>query len=126
VLAGGALVVTAGERNPGWAPEVETIALPDPNGRVDLEAMLRELARRDILELHVEAGAKLNGALLAAGLVDELLLYVAPAAFGDPARGMFERETGLTELEGRVRFAWHDVARVGDDLRIVARRAAEG
>jgi diaminohydroxyphosphoribosylaminopyrimidine deaminase/5-amino-6-(5-phosphoribosylamino)uracil reductase len=122
VLAGGALVFTAGERNPAWPPEVETIALPDPNGRVDLGAMLRELARRDIVELHVEAGARLNGALLDAGLTDEVLLYVAPAALGDPARGMFERGAGLVDLDRRVAFTWHDVLRVGDDLRIVARR----
>jgi len=70
----------------------------------------------------VEAGAKLNGALLDAGLVDEILLYLAPAVLGDPARGMFERATALTSLATRSEFAWHDVQRVGSDLRIVVRR----
>jgi diaminohydroxyphosphoribosylaminopyrimidine deaminase / 5-amino-6-(5-phosphoribosylamino)uracil reductase len=73
----------------------------------------------------VEAGAKLNGALLAAGLIDEVLLYIAPAVLGDPARGMFELPAPLGALAGRHAFAWHDVARVGDDLRLVARRMEE-
>lgn len=123
--AGGALVVTAGERNPAWAADVEVIALPDGRGRVDLPAMLAALAARGVNELHVEAGAKLNGALLAAGLVDEILMYVAPAVLGDPARGMFERATALATLDGRSEFAWHDVARVGSDLRLVVRRPPE-
>jgi diaminohydroxyphosphoribosylaminopyrimidine deaminase/5-amino-6-(5-phosphoribosylamino)uracil reductase len=122
-LVGGALVITAGERNAAWGPQVEAIALPDGNGRVDLHAMLRELARRDVLELHVEAGAKLNGALLDAGLIDEVLLYIAPAALGDPARGMFERPAALARLDARAEFAWRDVQRIGNDLRVVARLA---
>jgi diaminohydroxyphosphoribosylaminopyrimidine deaminase/5-amino-6-(5-phosphoribosylamino)uracil reductase len=127
VLAGGgALIVTAGECNPAWPADVESIALPDADGRVDLHAMLRELARRDIMELHVEAGAKLNGALMEAGLIDEVLLYVAPAVLGDPARGMFERQPALASLDARAQFAWRDVQRVGSDLRLVARRADGG
>ena len=127
VLAGdGALVITAGERNPQWPASVEVVTLPDGNGRVDLVRMLRELAARHVNELHVEAGAKLNGALLDADLVDELLLYVAPAVIGDPARGMFERATPLASLSQRDEFAFRDIARVGADLRIVARRVGAG
>lgn len=123
VLAGAdVLIVTAGERNPAWPATVETLALPDARGRVDLAALMAALAARDVNELHVEAGAKLNGALLDAGLVDEVLLYMAPAALGDPARGMFERAAPLAALAQRTEFAWHDVQRVGDDLRLVARR----
>jgi len=123
ILAGdGALIVTAGERNPAWPAQVEWLALPDPRGRVDLPALLAALAARGVNELHVEAGAKLNGALLDAGLVDEILLYVAPAVLGDPARGMFERGAPLSSLAARSEFAWHDVQRIGGDLRIVARR----
>jgi diaminohydroxyphosphoribosylaminopyrimidine deaminase/5-amino-6-(5-phosphoribosylamino)uracil reductase len=124
VLEGAAvLIVTAGERNPAWPANVETLVLPDPRGRVDLPALLVALGGRGINELHVEAGAKLNGALLDTALIDELLLYVAPAVLGDPARGMFERSAPLTVLAGRSAFAWHDVQRVGADLRIIARRA---
>ena len=61
--------------------------------------MLRALGERGINELHVEAGAKLNGALLAAGLIDEFLVYLAPTVLGDPARGMFEAsQDGECEL----------------------------
>ena len=122
---GGAWMVTNGERNAGWPEGTEVIALPDAQQRVDLAAMLRALAERGVNELHVEAGARLNGALLEAGLVDELLLYVAPAILGDPARGMFERRLPLAALAVRSRFDWHDVSRVGADLRILARRVEE-
>jgi diaminohydroxyphosphoribosylaminopyrimidine deaminase / 5-amino-6-(5-phosphoribosylamino)uracil reductase len=126
VLAdGNALVITAGERNAHWPASLAVMTLPDGRGRVDLAEMLTRLGARGINELHVEAGAKLNGALLAAGLIDEVLLYMAPAVLGDPARGMFELPAPLAALAGRHAFAWHDVARVGDDLRLVARRLEE-
>ena len=122
VLQGaGALVVTAGPRNGGWPDAIESLALPDAAGRVDLPRLMTVLATREINEVHVEAGAKLNGALLAAGLLDELLLYVAPAVIGDPARGGFERVTPLAALAGRSELAFDAVERIGPDLRIVAR-----
>jgi len=122
VLEGGnALIVTAGERNPAWPKEVEMLALPDAQGRVDLPALMRELAERGINELHVEAGGKLNGALLAAGLVDEVLLYLAPAFLGDPARGVAEWPAPLARLSERIDLSLHAVDRVGEDLRIIAR-----
>jgi len=124
VLDGGtALVVTAGPRNAAWPAGTETLALPDATGRVDLAAMMRTLGANEVNELHVEAGAKLNGALLDAGLVDELLLYVAPSVIGDPARGLFERSAPLAALAGRATLSIDTVDRVGDDLRIVARFA---
>ena len=119
------LIVTAGERNAAWPSHAEAIALPDADGRVDLPGMMRELAARGINELHVEAGAKLNGALLDAGLVDELLLYLSPHVIGDPARGMFERGSIVTSLAQRLEFTWHDIARVGADLRLRALLATE-
>jgi len=121
-LAGGnALIVTAGGANPAWPRGVSTLALPDAEGRVDLSAMMRELAAREINELHVEAGAGLNGALLAAGLVDELLLYLAPCVIGDPARGVATFPGGLVRLADRVVLTLHEVSHVGDDVRILAR-----
>ena len=120
VLAdGNALVVTAGARNAQWP--TECLVLPDDKGRVDLEALLRTLAGRGINELHVEAGAKLNGALLEAGLIDELLIYLAGAVIGDPARGMFEFASPLASLGQRMNLEWTSIERLGDDLRIVAR-----
>jgi diaminohydroxyphosphoribosylaminopyrimidine deaminase / 5-amino-6-(5-phosphoribosylamino)uracil reductase len=122
VLAdGNALVVTAGPRSSRWPASIESLALPDGEGRVDLAELFRALAGRGINEVHVEAGAKLNGALLRAGLIDELLLYYAGALIGDPARGMFESVTPLASLDHRVRVEWTSVERIGDDLRIVAR-----
>ena len=118
---GNALVVTAGSRNDRWPAGVETLALPNAEGRVDLVALLRELARRGVNEVHVEAGAKLNGALITGGLVDELVVYLAPAVIGDPARGMFECAAPLDSLAARVNLDWMSVDRFGSDLRIVAR-----
>ena len=122
VLANGnALVVTGGAAPASLPAGVEKMALPDGAGRVDLVRLMRELARREFNEIHVEAGARLNGALLQAGLVDELLLYVAPAIVGDPARGMFGLPEPLASLAGRIPLAWHSIERIGNDLRIVAR-----
>ena len=116
------LVVTAStEHRARWPNTIETIALPDAQGRIDLVGLLRMLAARGINELHVEAGAKLNGALLATGLVDELLLYLAPAIIGDPARGMFEGPQALTQLSARTELEFVRIDPVGDDLRIIAR-----
>ena len=123
---GGVLIVTAGERNPAWPEGVETMPLPDAQGRVDLAAMLRALADREILELHVEAGAKLNGALLDAGLIDESCCTSRPACSAirrgacSSVRGRSRRSRIATE------FAFRDVQRVGADLRIVARRSRDG
>jgi diaminohydroxyphosphoribosylaminopyrimidine deaminase/5-amino-6-(5-phosphoribosylamino)uracil reductase len=120
------LLVTAGERNAAWPGSLAVLTLPDANGRVDLPAMMRALAARGINELHVEAGAKLTGALLDAGLIDELLLYLAPALIGDPARGMFERAAPLTALRENDGLAWHSIERIGADLRVIARVLHEG
>jgi len=123
---GSVIVVTDGARNPAWPRNVETLALPDSRGRIDLAAMLRELGERGINEVHVEAGARLNGALLQAGLIDEAIVYVAPRVLGDPARGMFELPEPLASLTHAVPLYWHSVDRIGPDLRVVARVAAKG
>jgi diaminohydroxyphosphoribosylaminopyrimidine deaminase/5-amino-6-(5-phosphoribosylamino)uracil reductase len=103
----------------------EVIALPDAGGKVDLAQMMRELARREMNEVHVESGNRLNGALLRAGVVDELVIFLAPQLLGDVARGMFDLGA-LTSLEERVDLDVRDVRRIGPDLRIVARVAATG
>ncbi len=96
------------------------VVLPGQNEQVDLNAMLCDLARRGCNEVLVEAGAVLNGVLLRAGLVDELVLYLAPQLLGDMARGMANLGD-LTALDQRVDLVWQDVRQVGCDLRIVAR-----
>lgn len=99
---------------------VDVLLLPDADGRVNLSALLQELGRRGINELHVEGGFRLNGALVEAGLVDELLLYLAPCLIGDAARGMFNLPA-LLSLDGKQRLNFRDARTVGGDLRILAR-----
>jgi len=94
--------------------------LPSDNGRVDLNAVMRDLAQRGCNEVLVEAGSTFNGALLRAGLVDELLLYIAPQLLGDVARGMAQLGE-LTNLDQRVNLKWQDVRQVGNDLRILVK-----
>lgn len=96
------------------------IALPNVQGKVDLAAMLRDLGTRGTNELHVEAGFKLNGSFLREGLVDELLLYMAPKLLGTGGMGMANFGP-LNTLSEAVPLQMHDVSRIGDDLRLVAR-----
>jgi len=98
----------------------EVVVLPDVAGQVDLLTVLRNLAQRGIYEVLVEAGKTLNGALLRAGLLDELVLYLAPQLLGDAARGLADLGE-LTQLEQRVGLVWQEVRHVGGDLRITAR-----
>ena len=92
---------------------------PGAEAKVDLPAMLQDLARREVNELHVEAGHKLNGSFLREGLVDECLFYLAPTLLG---QGSGVAHFGpLQRLSDGVPLAFHSVDRVGDDLRILAR-----
>jgi diaminohydroxyphosphoribosylaminopyrimidine deaminase/5-amino-6-(5-phosphoribosylamino)uracil reductase len=95
------------------------IYLPGADGRVDLPAMLRDLARREINELHVEAGQTLNGALLREGLVDEFIVYLAPKLIG-LGQGMAHFGP-LNDLAQAVPLEFQSTDRLGLDLRIVAR-----
>lgn len=88
-------------------------------GRVDVAAVVRDLAQRGMNELHVEAGPTLNAALLQAGLVDELLCYLAPKLLG-PGRRMFDLAP-RSSLDQALAFEFHRCERVGADLRIQAR-----
>lgn len=95
------------------------IHMPGAGNKVDLAAMLRDLAHREVNELHVEAGHKLNGSLLRGGLVDELLVYLAPKFLGQGAG--LSNLGPLQHLKDGVALHFSSVDRVGDDLRIVAR-----
>jgi diaminohydroxyphosphoribosylaminopyrimidine deaminase/5-amino-6-(5-phosphoribosylamino)uracil reductase len=92
---------------------------PGANGKVDLAAMLRDLARREVNEVHVEAGHKLNGSLVREGLVDELVVYLAPKWIGQGA-GMANFGP-ITELSQAVQLDFLSTDRVGPDLRLVAK-----
>lgn len=94
----------------------------DASGRcVDLAALLADLARRGVNELHVEAGARLNAAFIAAGLVDEYLFYLAPKLIG-PGRALADLAP-LSDLADAVALRFHEVQQVGEDLRVRARPA---
>jgi diaminohydroxyphosphoribosylaminopyrimidine deaminase/5-amino-6-(5-phosphoribosylamino)uracil reductase len=97
--------------------------LANTDGKVDLAAMLRDLAVREVNELHVEAGHKLNGSLMREGLVDELLVYLAPKFLGD-GFGMASQpyaDGPLTALADALALDFHSIDRFGPDLRILAR-----
>jgi diaminohydroxyphosphoribosylaminopyrimidine deaminase / 5-amino-6-(5-phosphoribosylamino)uracil reductase len=93
--------------------------LPGPGGKVDLAALLKDLAGRGVNELHVESGFKLNGSLLREGLVDEFLVYLAPRLLG-PGQGMVNIGP-LAALDQAVALEFTQVERVGPDLRVLAR-----
>ena len=99
---------------------LQVIDCAGPGGKVDLAALLRDLARREINELHVEAGFKLNGSFMREGLVDEWLLYLAPQWLG-PGQGMANLPA-LSELGDALRLRYHAVNRVGQDLRLLLRK----
>jgi len=101
---------------------VEVLGLPsDERGKTDLAALMTEMARRQVNELHVEAGHQLNGSLLKAGLVDELLVYLAPKMLG-PGRGMAAFGP-LEQLADGLALEFIECTPVGPDLRIRARPA---
>ncbi len=99
----------------------ETLLVSDGAGKVDLAALIDELGRREVNELHVEAGGKLNGSLLRAACVDEVLAYLAPCLLG-PGMPMIELPA-VDTLERRIALTYHEIARIGDDLRIRLRIA---
>lgn len=125
-IAGRTTCIYAAVRNDAKQKALEArgaavIYLPNAGGKVDLAAMLRDLSQREVNELHVEAGHKLNGSLLREGLVDELLLYSAPQLLGT-AQGMASFGP-LESLQDAVRLRFLSTDLVGGDLRIVARVA---
>jgi diaminohydroxyphosphoribosylaminopyrimidine deaminase/5-amino-6-(5-phosphoribosylamino)uracil reductase len=116
-----AAIDDAKRRQPLEERGVEIACLPSAAGKVDLAAMLADLGSRGINELHVEAGEKLNASFLREGLVDELLVYLAPRLLGAgrdlAALGPFER------LEQGLGFRFLDMKAVGGDLRLRLRPA---
>lgn len=125
ILQGGPVLVAAavdGEKRADLlrAAGAEVLHLPNAAGKVDLKGLLEELARRGINEVHAEAGFKLNGSLMHEGLVDELLLYLAPCLIGDDAAGLFNLPA-LAALSDRHHLAINDLRRVGEDIRLLAR-----
>ncbi|MFS2222434.1 bifunctional diaminohydroxyphosphoribosylaminopyrimidine deaminase/5-amino-6-(5-phosphoribosylamino)uracil reductase RibD [Pantoea sp. B65] len=100
-----------------WPQGVEQLKVPALNQRVDLVSLLMLLGKQQVNTLWVEAGASLAGALLTAGVVDEVIVYLAPKLLGDSARGLCQLP-GLTQLADAPEFSFSDVRQVGADLRL--------
>jgi diaminohydroxyphosphoribosylaminopyrimidine deaminase/5-amino-6-(5-phosphoribosylamino)uracil reductase len=127
ILDGGGTLIACARDEPGKSRPLrergaEIVVLPNASGKVELPALLLELGRRGINELHVEAGHKLNGSLIREGCADELLLYLAPCLLGDAAQGMAALAAPAS-LDARTRLAIDETRMIGDDLRIRARFA---
>lgn len=129
-LPGATLVVTCNERPRTIAQmtsagaEVQLCPAAD-GARIDLKALLRYLGERELNEVLIEAGPTLAGAAMQAGIVDELVLYLAPHLMGAAAQGLF-RLPGLERMADRLALAITAVRQVGPDLRITARPAGQG
>ena len=128
VLGEGTLIFTAAMDEQRAAPlraqlramGAEIVVLPNAQGKVELPDLLKELARRGVNEVHVEAGYKLNGSMLREGLIDELLVYLAPSVLGGAAQGMFN----LPEMQALTqahKLEFMDVTRIGPDMRVRAK-----
>ncbi len=98
----------------------EVTSVAQVNGRVDLHAAMRILAERDVNEVLLETGPTLAGSALAAGLVDELVIYMAPHLMGDMARGLFSLPA-LRHMHQRIDLEISDIRALGKDWRITAR-----
>jgi len=105
--------------------EINLVSIPVAAAGLDLHAALRELARREINEVMVEAGATLSGAFLSAGLADEIVVYMAPKLLGDGARGLFHLP-GLSTMAQAVELEIRDIRAVGSDWRITLGVAPRG
>ena len=125
ILAGGGTLVfcardDAAKSRPLRERGAEIVVLPNASGKVELPALLQELGRRGINELHVEAGHKLNGSLIREGCDDELVLYLAPCLLGDAAQGMAALGE-LSSLDARQKLMIKETRMVDGDLRLLAR-----
>jgi diaminohydroxyphosphoribosylaminopyrimidine deaminase/5-amino-6-(5-phosphoribosylamino)uracil reductase len=125
LLDGGAVLVATATHDAGKARALEAkgaaiVELPNPEGKVDLLRLTQHLAGMGINEVLVEAGMNLDSALLRAGVVDELLLYLAPHLLGDAGRGILDLGE-LTEMNKRLQLNIQETRMIGPDLRILAR-----
>ncbi|PIJ40632.1 bifunctional diaminohydroxyphosphoribosylaminopyrimidine deaminase/5-amino-6-(5-phosphoribosylamino)uracil reductase RibD [Tatumella sp. OPLPL6] len=109
------VVTQPGEDPSCWA---KTLAVPEHQENIDLVALMMVLGKQEVNTVWVEAGASLAGQLLQAGVVDELILYMAPTLLGTDARGLCVLP-GLEHLAQALRFEIQDIQQVGPDIRII-------
>ncbi len=126
ILDGGRVLLVTSAEDPAreaklMARGAEIVRIPVENikGKVDLVKMMQMLGGRGLNNLMVETGAKLNGSLLAAGVVDEIISYIAPSVLGDSARGLFAMAE-FAALDERIQLKITDVRHIGQDLRVTA------
>lgn len=129
LLDGGAVLVATATHDAGKARALEAkgaaiVELPNPEGKVDLLRLTQHLAGMGINEVLVEAGMNLDSALLRAGVVDELLLYLAPHMLGDAGRGILDLGE-LTEMDRKLELQIQETRMIGSDMRILARLSAK-
>lgn len=103
------------------AAGAEILCLPGMDGKVDLPALLSRLAQKGMNEVMTEAGARLNGALVAAGLVDEWVQYLAPCLLGSAARPLFDLDEPGS-MQARTNWKLADQRMIGSDLRLTWRK----
>jgi diaminohydroxyphosphoribosylaminopyrimidine deaminase/5-amino-6-(5-phosphoribosylamino)uracil reductase len=128
LLDGGAVLIATATQDEGKAKSLrakgaEIVVLPNAEGKVDLKKLSEHLASIGLNEVLIEAGIKLDSALLQAGVVDELLLYLAPHLLGDAGRGMLDLGD-LQRMEQRLELDIRDTRLFGPDLRVLARLGA--
>lgn len=104
----------------GFPDSAREIVVPAKQTKIDLSGAFKQLAKENVNDIWVEAGASLAGALIDASLVDELILYVAPKLMGNPARGLLNLPE-LTSMSQVHTWDWHDIRKVGTDLRLTLR-----
>lgn len=117
------LTVHAMDVVPDYGAHRDAIAVPGNQGHVDLPAVLTQLAQRGVNELQIEAGPRLSGAFLQQGLVDEILLYVAPVVLGDAAKPLFAG-INILQMSERFHFSIIESANIGGDMRLLLRPKA--
>jgi diaminohydroxyphosphoribosylaminopyrimidine deaminase/5-amino-6-(5-phosphoribosylamino)uracil reductase len=125
ILDGGAVLVATATQDEGKAKALrakgaDIVVLPNAEGKVDLTKLSEHLAGMGLNEVLIEAGIKLDSALLQAGVVDELLLYLAPHLLGDAGRGMLDLGN-LQRMDQRLELDIRDTRLFGPDLRVLAR-----
>jgi diaminohydroxyphosphoribosylaminopyrimidine deaminase/5-amino-6-(5-phosphoribosylamino)uracil reductase len=112
------LIATAQtDHTPFTSPMVECVSIGNQHGKVDLRRLFTLLAEKGINNLMIEAGSELNGVLLDAGLIDEIVIYMAPKLMGNQARGIFDLPH-ISQMSDIVELSINDIRPIGHDWRL--------